>query len=57
MIPYVGSGEYCYANSLHMSLLGSGGTPDTVPSPGFLGVSDYHAVWQYLSHQRHTFFL
>jgi len=36
MIPYVGSGEYCYANSLHMSLLGSGGTPDNVPSPGFL---------------------
>jgi hypothetical protein len=36
MVPYVGSGDYCYANSLHMSLLGSGVSPDTVPSPGFL---------------------
>ncbi len=36
MIPYVGSGEYCYANSLYMSLLGSGAPPDQVPSPGFL---------------------
>lgn len=36
MVPYVGSGDYCYANSLHMSLLGSGASPDTVPSPGFL---------------------
>ncbi|MBA2283845.1 MAG: hypothetical protein H0W02_00025 [Ktedonobacteraceae bacterium] len=36
MIPYVGNGDYCYANSLYMSLLGSGATPDQVPSPGFL---------------------
>ena len=36
MLPYVGSGEYCYANSLHMSLLGSGANPDTLPAPGFL---------------------
>jgi hypothetical protein len=36
MLPYVGSGDYCYANSLHMSLLGSGANPDTLPSPGFL---------------------
>jgi hypothetical protein len=36
MLPYVGSGEYCYANSLHMSLLGSGANLDNLPSPGFL---------------------
>ncbi len=36
MLPYVGSGDYCYANSLYMSLLGSGANPDTLPSPGFL---------------------
>lgn len=36
MVPYVGSGDYCYANSLYMSLLGSGASPDTTPSPGFL---------------------
>ncbi len=36
MVPYVGSGEYCYANSLSMSLLGSRANPDTLPSPGFL---------------------
>lgn len=36
MLPYVGSGDYCYANSLHMSLLGSRANPDTLPSPGFL---------------------
>ncbi len=36
MLPYVGSGEYCYANSLYMSLLGSGASLDTLPSPGFL---------------------
>ncbi|HEX6484021.1 MAG TPA: hypothetical protein VF043_34670 [Ktedonobacteraceae bacterium] len=36
MIPYIGSGDYCYAYSLYMSLLGSGVTPDNVPSPGFL---------------------
>ncbi len=36
MPPYVGSGDYCYAYSLYMSLLGSGVPPETVPSPGFL---------------------
>ena len=36
MLPYVGSGDYCYANSLYMSLLGSGANADTLPSPGFL---------------------
>lgn len=36
MLPYVGSGDYCYVNSLYMSLLGSGAAPDQVPSPGFL---------------------
>ncbi|MGO8947431.1 MAG: hypothetical protein ACLQUY_07165 [Ktedonobacterales bacterium] len=36
MVPYVGSGDYCYSYSLHMSLLGSGAPPETVPSPGFL---------------------
>jgi hypothetical protein len=36
MITYVGSGDYCYAYSLCMSLLGSGVAPDQVPSPGFL---------------------
>jgi hypothetical protein len=36
MIPYVGSGDYCYVNSLYMSLLGGGEAPDQVPSPGFL---------------------
>jgi PAS domain-containing protein len=36
MLPYVGSGDYCYANSLYMSLLGSGANPDHLPSPGFL---------------------
>jgi hypothetical protein len=36
MLPYVGSGDYCYAYSLYMSLLGSGANADTLPSPGFL---------------------
>ena len=36
MLPYIGSGDYCYANSLYMSLLGSGANPDILPSPGFL---------------------
>lgn len=36
MLPYVGSGDYCYSNSLHMSLLGSGASPDHLPSPSFL---------------------
>lgn len=36
MVAYVGSGEYCYSNSLSMTLLGSGANPDHLPSPGFL---------------------
>jgi hypothetical protein len=36
MVPYVGSGDYCYAYTLHMSLLGSGALPEAVPAPGFL---------------------
>jgi hypothetical protein len=36
MLPYVGSGDYCYSYSLCMSLLGSGANPDHLPSPGFL---------------------
>ena len=36
MLPYVGSGDYCYAYSLYMSLLGSGANPDHLPAPGFL---------------------
>ncbi len=36
MLPYVGSGDYCFANSLHMSLLGSGAPPESLPSTGFL---------------------
>lgn len=36
MPTYVGSGDYCYANSLHMSLLGGGADPATLPAPGFL---------------------
>ena len=36
MLPYVGSGDYCFSNSLHMSLLGSGAPPESLPSTGFL---------------------
>lgn len=36
MLPYVGNGEYCFSNSLHMSLLGSGAPPESLPSPSFL---------------------
>ena len=36
MPPYVGSGDYCYAHSLSMSLLGSGAALDRTPDPGFL---------------------
>ena len=36
MFPYIGNGEYCFANSLHMSLLGSGVPPESLPSPSFL---------------------
>ena len=36
MLPYIGSGDYCFANSLHMSLLGSGAPAESLPSTGFL---------------------
>src|ERR1700730_13792403 len=36
MLPYTGSGDYCFANSLHMSLLGSGAQASSVPETGFL---------------------
>lgn len=36
MLPYIGSGDYCFSNSLHMSLLGSGAPPESLPSTGFL---------------------
>ena len=36
MLAYVGSGDYCFSNSLHMSLLGSGAPPESLPSTGFL---------------------
>jgi hypothetical protein len=36
MIPYTGNGAYCYANSLHMSLLGAGAAAKDLPEPGFL---------------------
>lgn len=36
MLPYVGNSDYCYAYSLHMSLLGGGANPATLPTPGFL---------------------
>jgi hypothetical protein len=34
MLPYTGNANYCYSNSLHMSLRGSGA--QQVPDPGFL---------------------
>src|SRR5438270_7062002 len=36
MLAYVGSGDYCFSNSLHMSLLGSGSPTEGLPSTGFL---------------------
>jgi hypothetical protein len=36
MLPYIGSGDYCFSNSLHMSLLGSGASAETLPPTGFL---------------------
>ena len=36
MQPYIGSGDYCFSNSLHMSLLGSGAPAESLPSTGFL---------------------
>ncbi|MBV9281997.1 MAG: hypothetical protein JOZ41_18110 [Chloroflexi bacterium] len=34
--PYVGSGDYCFSHSLHMSLLGSGAPPESLPTTGFI---------------------
>lgn len=36
LLSYTGNGAYCYANSLHMSLLGAGADPKELPEPGFL---------------------
>ncbi len=36
MLPYTGSGDYCFSNSLHMSLLGSGAHASSLPETGFL---------------------
>lgn len=36
MIPYIGSSDYCFINSLHMSLLASGAPDESLPSTGFL---------------------
>jgi len=36
MLPYIGSGDYCFSNSLHMSLLASGAPAESLPSTGFL---------------------
>ena len=36
MLPYIGSGDYCFSNSLHMSLLGSGAQASSLPETGFL---------------------
>lgn len=36
MLPYIGSGDYCFSNSLHMSLLGSGAPAESLPSTGFI---------------------
>ncbi len=36
LLSYTGNGAYCYANSLHMSLLGAGAYPHELPEPGFL---------------------
>jgi Butirosin biosynthesis protein H, N-terminal len=36
MLPYIGSGDYCFSNSLHMSLLGSGAPPDSLPPTSFI---------------------
>lgn len=35
-LSYTGNGAYCYANSLHMSLLGAGASAYDLPDPGFL---------------------
>lgn len=36
MTPYTGKSEYCYANSLHMSLIGAGADARELSDPGFL---------------------
>ncbi len=36
LLSYTGNSAYCYANSLHMSLLGAGVDPKDLPGPGFL---------------------
>ncbi len=36
MLPYIGNGDYCFANSLHMSLLAGGARTEGLPSTGFL---------------------
>lgn len=36
MLPYTGSGPYCYAHSLYMVLLASGYDPQSLPSSGFI---------------------
>lgn len=36
MLAYIGSGDYCFSNSLHMSLLGSGIPAESLPSTSFL---------------------
>jgi hypothetical protein len=36
MIPSIGSGDYCFANSLHMSLAAGGAPVESLPSTGFL---------------------
>lgn len=36
MISYSGNGDYCYANSLYMSLLAAGANAGEIPTPGFL---------------------
>jgi hypothetical protein len=36
MLPYIGNGDYCFANSLHMSLLAGSARTEGLPSTGFL---------------------
>jgi len=36
MVPFTGNAFYCYANSLHMTLQGSGADARLLPDPGFL---------------------
>jgi len=39
MLPYIGSGDYGFSHSLHMSLLGSGAPAESLPSTGFSNAS------------------